>query len=143
MCDTLWQEALSVRSGDNRTFLPGRRDHVALCVTQVVNVRVKALSALWGPFAAGFPAALWKCHTLSHPEPMRMRSVLRKPTETRYGHRYQRPTKAEQQHGVENIGVENIELKATGMSPFFILSLEAAKIAVTSLISFPRCLGHK
>lgn len=69
--------------------------------------------------------------------------MLRKHADTRYGHWYQRPNKGEQQHGVENIGVENIEVKATGMSPFFILSLEAVKIAVTSLISFPKCLDHK
>lgn len=33
MCDTLWQEVLNVRSGDNRTFLPGRQDHVVLYVS--------------------------------------------------------------------------------------------------------------
>lgn len=76
---------------------------------------------------------------------MRTQCVVHKPTETLYDcvRHYQRQTKAEQQHCVENIGVENIKLTATGTSPLFILNLETAKIAVTSLISFPRYLVHK
>lgn len=66
--------------------------------------------------------------------------VVCKTTEKHYYgvHQYQRQTRAERQHRVENIA-----LTATGMSPLFILSLEAAKIAVTPLISFPRYLVHK
>lgn len=33
MRDTLWQEVFNIRSGDNRTFLPGRQDRVVLYVS--------------------------------------------------------------------------------------------------------------
>lgn len=148
MCDTLRQEVLSVRCGDNRTFLPGRRDHV---VSYVSNTGCECQShntlGDLGTFRCWVPnSSLEMSHGEQSPlEPTRAPCVVCKPTETRHGHvhQYQRQTKAEQQHCMENIDVENIKLAATGTSPLFILSLETAKIAVTSLISFPRYVVHK
>lgn len=145
MCDTPRQEVLNSRSGDNRTFLPGRQGHVVCCVSNLGREyqRHNTLSdtgtfLCWVP-KTSFGNVTWGA--VPFQDGVNAQFVIHKTTERCCNgvHQYQRQTKAECQHCVENI-----ELTTTDKSPLFFLSPETAKIAVTSLISlFPIYLVGK